>query len=224
MRRSILFLGIALLSLILILACGKPEEPAKAQKPADKPKAAPAPKEVAKPEPLGQDQNQKETAKLQTYDEPGMPIRAEYPDTMTLEGGCSGEGCGFNFRFNPQGSALDKAQVHIFLPAGAASAAAQESFVTGPNGLLANNGWKKEDEITDTGKFPYEWVKKVISFSDPGNKEMVGKILLGETHGQAVQVTLYYPADMAAEFLTQANLILENLQFKDDKLPLKKSI
>jgi len=225
MRRSILLLGIALVSLTLILACGKPEEPAKkAPKAAAKPQATPAQKEAAKPEAPAQEEGQKETGQLQKYDEPGMPIRAEYPDTMTLEGGCSGEGCGFTYNFKPRGNALDKAEVHIFLPVGAASAAAQEPFVTGPNGLLHNNGWKKEGETTDTGKFPYEWVKKVISFSDPGNQGMEGKILLGETHGQAVQVTLYYPADMAAEFLAQANLVLENLQFKDDKLPLGRSI
>lgn len=224
MKRVILILGITLISLTLVLACGKPEEPAKAQKPAAKPLAAPAPKEAAKPEPQAKEQGQKATTQLQTYDEPGMPIRAQYPDAMKVEGGCAGEGCGFTFTFKPQGNALDKAKVHIFLPVGAATAAAQEPFVTGPNGLLANNGWKKAGETTNTGEFPYGWVRKIVTFSDPGNKEIVGTILLGETHGQAVQVTLYYPAAMANDFLTKANLILENLQLKSDKLPLKRSL
>lgn len=224
MRRSILFLGIALLALTLVWACGKREEPATAEKPAAKEQAAPAGKEAAKPETTAPEQGRKESAQLQVYDEPGMPIRARYPETMTMEGGCAGEGCGFTFNFKPQGNALDKAEVHIYLPAGAASAADQELFVTGPNVLLHNNGWKKEGETTDKGEFAYEWVKKIISFSDPGNKGMVGKILLGETHGQAVQVTLYYPEDMAEEFFTQAHLVLENLQFKDDKLPLGRSL
>lgn len=224
MRRLVMFFGITLLSLTLVWACGKPEEPAKAPKTTAKPQTAPAQKETAKPEPPAKEQGQKETAKLQTYDEPGMPIRAEYPDSMTLEGGCSGEGCGFNFRFKPQGNALDKAEVHIFLPAGAASAAAQEPFVTGPNGLLANNGWKKGGDTTDTGKFPYKWVRKIISFSDLRNKDMVGNILLGEASGQAVQVMLYYPSDRAKEFLANANLILEKLHFKSDKLPLGRSL
>jgi hypothetical protein len=51
----------------------------------------------------------------------------------------------------------------------------------------------------------------------------VGKILLGEAGGQAVQVILYYPADRSAEFLANANLILGKLHFKADQLPLKKS-
>jgi len=88
---------------------------------------------------------------------------------------------------------------------------------------LENNGWQKESESTDAGKFPYGWVKKVISFTDPGNKGMVGEILLGEDSHQAVEVILYYPADMRGEFLTNANLILGHLQFKSDKLHPGKS-
>jgi hypothetical protein len=223
MRHFISILGITLLSLTLVLACGKQEGPAKAQKPATKPQAAPVKKEETKQEPLAKEHGQKETAKLQIYDEPNMAIRTEYPDTMKAEGTGSGEGSGFIFSFKPRGNALDKAEVHIFLPRGAATAADQEPFVTGPKGLLENNGWKKEGETTDTGKFPYGWAKKIISFTDPGNKGMVGKILLGETSGQAVQVTLYYPSDMSHEFLANANVILEKLHFKSDKLPLGKS-
>jgi len=223
MRHLISILGITLLSLTLVLACGKQEEPAKAQKPSAKQQAARAKQEAAKQKPLAKEHVQKETVKLQIYDEPNMAIRAEYPDTMEVEGMGSGEGSGFFFRFKPRGNTLDKAKVHIFLPRGAATAADQEPFVTGPKGLLENNGWKKEGETKDTGKFPSEWVRKVISFSDPKNKEMVGKILLGEASGQAVQVILYYPADRGNEFLTNANLILGKLHFKGDKLPLKRS-
>jgi hypothetical protein len=210
MKFSLLTIGVAALLLTVVLACGKQEEPATAQKPATKPQAASA----------GQ-----EAAKLQVYDEPGMAIRTECPDTMTVQGTGSGEGSGFIFTFKPRGNALDKAKVHIFLPRGASTAAAQEPFVTGPGGLFENNGWKKQDEneTTNAAKFPYKWVRKVISFTDPGNRGMVGKILLGEAHGQAVEVILYYPADMDAKFLTNAKLILGNLQFKSDKLPLRKS-
>jgi hypothetical protein len=173
------------------------------------------------------EQGQKKIAKgvqeNRIYDDPNMPMRTEYPDTMKVEGTGSGEGSGFIFTFKPQGNPLDKAKVHIFLPRGAATATAHEPFVTGPNGLLANNGWKMAGETTDTGTFPSEWVRKVINFADPKNQGMVGKILLGEAAGQAVQVILYYPADRGGDFLTNANLILGKLHFKADKLPLKRS-
>ena len=216
MRSYTLILGITVLSLSVILACGKQEEPAKAQKPAAKQQAAPAKQEAAKPEPIKHGQ-------FQIYDEAGMPIRTEYPDTMKVEGTGSGEGSGFIFTFKPRGNALDQAKVHIFLPRGAATAAAQEPFVTGPRGLFENNGWKKTGETKDTGEFPYGWVRKIISFSDPGNKGMTGEILLGEASGQAVQVILYYPKGLGKEFLANAHVILKNLHFKSGKLQLGKS-
>jgi hypothetical protein len=225
MRLSISILGITFLLLTLFFGCGKPEEPAKTPKTAATPQAAPAQPGTSKHEPLAQEHGKEGTSKLQVYDEPSMAIRAEYPDTMEAQGTGSAEGSGFIFTFKPRGNALDKAKVHIFLPRGASTAAAQEPFVTGPGGLFENNGWKKQDEneTTNAAKFPYKWVRKVISFTDPGNRGMVGKILLGEAHGQAVEVILYYPADMDAKFLTNAKLILGNLQFKSDKLPLRKS-
>jgi hypothetical protein len=221
-RQFISLLGITVLLVILVLGCGKTEEPAKAQKPASKTQAAPSKPEAAKQEPLPQEHAKEGTAKLQIYDEPGMAIRTEYPDTMQVEATGSGEGSGFIFTFKPRGNALDQAKVHIFLPRGAATAAAQELFVTAPKGLLENNGWKKAGESTDIGGFPSAWVRKVISFSDPNNKEMVGKILLGEASGQAVQVILYYPGSMDKEFLANSELILGKLSFKSDKLPIGK--
>jgi hypothetical protein len=218
MRRSILIMGITMLSLSFVLACGKPEEPPKAQKPAAKLQSAPA-----KHYPVTKGHGKKGTASLQIYDEPGMAIRTEYPDTMKAQSNGSGEGSGFIFRFKPRGNRLDKAEVHIFLPRGAATAATHEPFVTGPRGLLENNGWKKTSETKDTREFPYEWVRKIISFSDSGNQGMKGEILLGEASGQAVQVILYYCEVMGKEFLANAHVILKNLHFKSDKLPLGKS-
>jgi hypothetical protein len=195
MKRFLLLLGLAMLMVSLVL-----ENPLSAQ-------AGTAPKEKG----------------TLTYDESAMPIRTQYPDAMQVADTCSGEGCGFIFTFKPQGNLLDQAEVHIFLPKGVATAAAQAPFVTGPRGLLANNGWKKTGAAKNTREFPYRWVKKIISFSDPGNKGMRGKILLGETNGQAVQVILYYPNNLGRKFLANAQVILANLQFKSDKLPLGKS-
>jgi hypothetical protein len=221
MRHFISFLGITLFLLTLVLACGKPEEPAKTQEPVAKPQAVPAKPGTIKP--LAQEPGKAGTPELLTYDEPGMAIKTEYPGTMKVEATGSGEGSGFIFSFIPRGNALDKAKVHIFLPRKAATAAAQEPFVTGAKGLLETNGWKKAGETTAAGKFPYGWVRKVISFTDPGNQGMVGEILLGEASGQAVEVILYYPADLGDEFLANAKLILGKLSFKSDKLPLGKS-
>lgn len=163
-------------------------------------------------------------ANLLTYDETasGMPVSAQYPETMQVEGGCSGEGCGFSFRFVPQGNGLDEAEVHVFLPAGVATAADQEVFVTGPNGLIANSGWIVDSLDTDgSTQFPYPWVEKVINFST--DKEQSGHILLGQTDGQAVQVLLLYPAEMADAYWPAAKTVLDSLAFDADLLPLSRS-
>jgi hypothetical protein len=161
---------------------------------------------------------------LQTYDGApfNYPISAQYPDTMEVEDGCAGEGCGFFFTFKPQGNALDTAEVHIFLPAGAATAAEQEPFVTGPNGLIENAGWIVDSmDSGATDQFPYPWVEKVINFSS--DQEESGHVLLGEAEGQAVQVLLLYPAEMADEYWPAANTVLETLEFNPDLLPLNVS-
>ena len=163
-------------------------------------------------------------ADLRTYDETanGIPVTARYPATMRVMGTGSGEGVGVFFTFEPRGNALDDAEVHVFLPSGTASAAELEPFVTGPDGLMANSGWIEEGvQKGGSEQFPYDWVEKVIDFST--DKEQSGHVLLGQKHGQAVQVTLVYPSEMAEAYWPAATTILESLQFDGDLLPIRSS-
>ena len=158
---------------------------------------------------------------LQTYDGTvyQYPLRAQYPETMEVDGGCGNEGCSFSFTFLPRDNALDNARVEVFIPRGATSAAEQEPFVTGPNGLIENAGWTvNEIKSGESEEFPYDWVETVISFSSDHDKS--GYILLGETSGQAVQVLLQYPDQMAEAYWPNALTVLENLEFKGELLPL----
>jgi hypothetical protein len=161
---------------------------------------------------------------LLVYDETadGIPVSARYPETMQVAASGSGEGVGIFFTFVPQGSAMDDAMVHVFLPAGAASAQEHETFVTGPSGLMANNGWT-EGVVADggSGRFAYGWVGKVINFST--DTEQSGHILLGEAMGQAVRVTLLYPAEMADAYWPAAAAVLDSLEFDRDLLPIRSS-
>jgi hypothetical protein len=158
---------------------------------------------------------------LRTYDGPAqqIPVKAQYLDTMEVSETASGEGVGVFFTFKPQGNALDSAQVHIFLPAGAATAADQEPSVTGPNGLMQSNGWLTNRIQRDgSADFPYPWVETVINFST--DQEQSGQILLGQIHGQAVQITLLYPAEMARAYWPAARTILDSLEFDPGLLPI----
>jgi hypothetical protein len=115
MRPSLSLLGLTLLSPGLLFACGTQDEPQRSRKPATQ-QAAPAKPEAARHDPVAKEHGKEVNVKLQTYDEPGMAIRTEYPDTMTVEGTGSGEGSGFIFTLKPRGIALDQPKVHIFLP------------------------------------------------------------------------------------------------------------
>lgn len=166
---------------------------------------------------------------LETYDETpaGIPVTAQYPaDTMEAMGTGSGEGVGVFFTFKPTGTHMDEAEVHIFLPSGTASAAELESFVTGADGLIAANGWIPGDaeNIADSpyaDDFSYPWVERVIPFST--DMEESGVILLGQTDDQAVQVTLFYPAEMVDAYWPSAKNILDSLAFDAGLLPLTSS-
>lgn len=152
---------------------------------------------------------------LKSYDEPTMAIATNYPDTMTVSANCSGEGWGYFFKFNPQNSALDQSEVHLFLPAGAKTDADAE---IGLDSLMQANGWKKAKIAIPASDFNYPWVKKIIPFS--AEQGMIGYILIGETKGQGVRATLLYPSELSEIFIPAAKTVLDNLQFKQDKLPL----
>jgi hypothetical protein len=152
---------------------------------------------------------------LKSYDEPTMAIITKYPNTMTIEATCSGEGCGYFFKFKPQNTALDKSEVHLFLPAGARTAADAE---IGLDSLMQGNDWKKVETTTPASEFNYPWVKKIIPFS--AGRGMTGYILIGEIYSQGVRAMLLYPAELYETFMPAAKKVLDNLQFKPDKLPI----
>jgi hypothetical protein len=134
----------------------------------------------------------------------------------------SGEGVGVFFTFKPEGNALDEAEVHIFLPSGATSTSDLMPMITGPNGLIESNGWtlngSRADGVTE---FPYPWFEMVFDIST--DQEQSGHILIGQTNGQAVQVTLLYPAEMADAYWPAAKTILDSLEFEPSLLPVTTS-
>lgn len=158
-------------------------------------------------------------ADLVNYDDPVMAIATKYPSNMDISPICSGEGCGYFFNFKPQKNGLDAAQLTINLMRGETTAAETEKFLTQPGGLLESNGWKPNKSQIPAQLLNYSWVKKVIPFA--AADKMKGYILVGEIHGQGVRVTLFYPDKMYNTYGQSAKIILDNLKFKADKLPLK---
>jgi hypothetical protein len=163
-------------------------------------------------------------ATLQTYDETaeGIPVKAQYPDTMIVESTGSSEGVGVFLTFNPQGNAMDEAEVHVFLPANMASTDGLMPMITGPNGLIKSNGWTLDGSRADGAtEFPYPWFEMVFDIST--DQEQSGHILIGQTNGQAVQVTLLYPTEMADAYWLAVKAILDSLEFEPSLLPVTTS-
>lgn len=161
---------------------------------------------------------------LLTYDETdqGIPVTAQYPDSIEVESQGSGEGVGVYFTFEPQGSALDDAAIQVFLPSSAASTDALMPMITGDNGLIANNGWTLEGSRADTAsEFPYPWFEMVFDISTGSGQ--AGHILIGQAEGQAIQVILLYPPEMAEAYWSAANTVLDSMEFDASLLPIDNS-
>ncbi len=165
-----------------------------------------------------------EATGVQTYDGPaqGVPVTAQYPDTMMVESQGSGEGVGVFFTFNPQDNALDEAEVSVFLPSNTSDTGDLMDFITGPNGLIESNGWYLDGSRADTAsEFPYPWFEMVFDIST--DFEQSGHILIGESNGQAIQVIVLYPAEMADQFWPAVNTVLDSLEFEPSLLPIDNS-
>ncbi|MGB3508267.1 MAG: hypothetical protein WBA93_03315 [Microcoleaceae cyanobacterium] len=161
---------------------------------------------------------------METYDETanGIPVTAQYPNTMKVFGTGSGEGVGVLFTFKSQGNALDDAQVHIFLPSGTPSTTQLQPRITGSNGLIESNGWTLDSTKADgVSEFPYSWLEMVFNFST--DIEQSGHILIGQSNGQAVQIILLYPAEMSDTYWPAARTILDSLEFDANLLPIESS-
>ena len=152
---------------------------------------------------------------LKSYDEPAMAIATKYPDTMTVDAMCSGEGCGYFFKFKPQNNALDQSEVHLFLPAGAKTAKDAE---IGLDRLMQENGWKTAEAAPYASEFAYPWVKRIIPFR--AERGMTGYIILGEMYSQGLRAVLLYPDELYEILMSAAKSVLDNLRFKPEKLPI----
>jgi hypothetical protein len=152
---------------------------------------------------------------FKSYDEPAMAIATIYPDTMSVESTCSGEGCGYFFKFKPQNSVLDQSEVHIFLPAGAKTS---EDAEINLNILMQGKSWRSAETGSFSSEFTYPWVKKIIHFK--AKQGMVGYIIIGEIFNQGVRTVLFYPTELHDIFMPAAKSVLDNLQFKPEKLPI----
>jgi hypothetical protein len=95
-------------------------------------------------------------------------------------------------------------------------------WITGPNGLIESNGWHLDGSRSDeASEFSYPWFEMVFDIST--DLAQSGHILIGQSNGQAIQVTLLYPAEMADTYWLSAGTVLDSLKFDANLLPVKTS-
>jgi len=134
------------------------------------PEAPPDYVNVTTPDPAGTTA----TVALNVYDGTGegIPLTARYLEGMDASATASSEGAAVCFTFAARSNALDQALVHVLLPAGARAVAAQEPLVTGPDGLMENDGWTVIGRSTPASYRPAEGARDEMSFQ-PGDSLLV---------------------------------------------------
>jgi len=141
-----------------------------------------------------------------------VPVTARYPDALDVSAMGSSEGVGVHFSFRPGNAALADAELHVFLPGGSVTVEELLPFVTGQQGLMANNGWSELQRApAGSGRFTQPWAATVIDFQAANGHS--GHIVLGQTDGQAIQVTLLYPDELADTFWSAMTPVLDSLAF-----------
>ncbi|MEM6425866.1 MAG: hypothetical protein AAF728_12000, partial [Cyanobacteria bacterium P01_D01_bin.128] len=147
---------------------------------------------------------------------PDIPISTQYPEQLQAEGRLTDEGASLEFTF-PAAIAAS-AKMTFTLPATAVTSIDLERTATEPDGLLAQNNWQVLEDSALVKRLNYPWIRTVIAFS--GEDDLSGAVILGETNGQTVQLVVQYPDAAAQTYWATAMLILDNLEFDAEQLPL----
>jgi len=151
---------------------------------------------------------------LLAFDGPAqnIPVIARYSEALEVSAMGSGEGAGVHFSFRPPNDGLADAELHVFLPRGAATAEELLPFVTGPGGLMASNEWTERQRTpAGSGRFTQDWARTVIDFTATNGHS--GHVVLGQSGGQALQVTLLYPDARMDTYWSVMSPVLDSLAF-----------
>ncbi|MEO0825765.1 MAG: hypothetical protein AAFY67_08885 [Cyanobacteria bacterium J06642_9] len=155
-------------------------------------------------------------ATLQVYTEPTIPITTQYPDSFIAVG--TETQAGVSLEFTVTGSDSETAKMSFLLPADSTTPVELEQSVTQPGGLFESNGWLVLEDSALVKRLNYPWMRTVIAFS--GENDVSGALILGEVDTQTVQLIMLYPDAYAEDYWAAATIILDNLEFKSELLPV----
>lgn len=147
-----------------------------------------------------------QTMEMQLYQHPTVPLVIYYPATMTVDQDCDPVGCGVSFTDEATG-----AGVIVLFPAGATQAAEVAPYITGPEGLMAENGWLETGSYDDQLEFP--WARQLVTFAPP-DREAMGLVYLGEASGQGFAAIAVFPPEAGDGFMPQVNAMFGEVRVK----------
>jgi hypothetical protein len=153
---------------------------------------------------------------LQLFDQPSLPFTTYVPKRdFQSEVENSSDGTVAQFFFSPKGKKDKTAYVQIFMPTRQTSLDEMRELLIGETGLLANNRWELIDR-TDIVSYP--WSKeKLIYQQRTAQQNYVGSIYIGDYKGRSFYALTHYPAEYMDGFEPRSTIMLENLQFRDER-------
>jgi hypothetical protein len=147
-----------------------------------------------------------QTMDMQLYQHSTVPLVTYYPATMTVEQACDIDGCGVSFTDEATG-----AGVIVLFPAGATQAVEVAPYVTGPEGVMAENGWVVTGSYDGQLEFP--WARQLVTFQPP-DRETMGLVYLGEASGHGFAAIAVFPPEAGDGFMPQVNAMFGEVRVK----------
>jgi hypothetical protein len=153
---------------------------------------------------------------LHLFNQATLPFTTYVPiKDFQNEVNSSNQGTVAQFFFTPKAQKKSSAYVQIFLPAQQTSIEEMRDLLMGDRGLLSSNNWQLVDR-TDIVSYP--WAReKLIYQQRTGNQNFLGAIYIGENQGRSFYALTHYPTEYSDSFEPRSTVMLENLQFKNEK-------
>ena len=154
---------------------------------------------------------------LRLFDKQPLPFTTYVPTKdFQSEVNQSDQGIVAQFFFSPKGKKDASAYVQIFSPFRETSVEEMRQLLLGEQGLLSANHWSLVDR---TDIVSYSWAREKLIYQQQQDKQtFVGSIYIGDHKGQAFYALTHYPAEYMDGFEPRSTVMLENLQFRDEKL------
>ncbi|HEY9699837.1 MAG TPA: hypothetical protein V6D10_21440 [Trichocoleus sp.] len=153
---------------------------------------------------------------LKLLDQSTLPFTTYFPSQDFVSQPLTTQaGSGVRLYFSPGGKKNAKAYIDLFIPDQASNLEEMQDLILGDRGLLVTNRWELVDR-TDIVSYP--WVKEKLIYQQATSQEtIVGAIYTGEYKGKAFYMLTHYPEKYSDRFSPRSTIVLENVQFREEK-------